>query len=224
MNIKKELLNNRDLKLKDFTANLNPTVDPKTIIGVRMPICKNIAKAAFKEGKYDKFLSDLPHKYFDEYCVHGYLISEIKDYDVIINYLNKFLPYINNWQVCDILKPKPFIKNKDKLIKDIKRWLKSKDTFTVRFAVSMLMTYYLDDDFDPSHLDLVGKVKSKEYYINMMRAWYFATALAKQRDITVKYIEAKKLDDFTHNKAIQKAIESNRILDKDKKYLKTLKV
>lgn len=224
MSVKSKLLKHQDSKYRDFTIKLNPTIDSKTVIGVRIPDCRLIAKEVFKEGDYQNFLDSLPHKYFDENNVHSFIIEQIKDYDTVIKELNRFLPYIDNWATCDSLTPKVFKKHKNELLKEIKKWIKSKHTYTIRFAVEMLMAFYLDEDFDPSHLELVYKIKSKEYYVNMMRAWYFATALAKQKDATMKVIEEKKLDDWTHNKAIQKAIESYRISDSDKKYLKSLKV
>lgn len=212
------------MKYRDFVSALIPTADKSFFIGVRNPDCKQIAKALFNENKYEKFLHDLPHKYYEEYSVHSYLINLIKDYDVAIVELNRYLPYVNNWSTCDILKPKAFDKNKDKLIKDNKMWLKSKKTYTIRFAVNVLMTYFLDDNFKEEQMVDVVKIKSKEYYVNMMRAWYFATALCKQRDTAMKYIKNKSLDAFTHNKSIQKAIESYRISAKDKELLRKLKV
>ena len=224
MNLQKELFKLQDEEYRMFFSKINPSIDIKTIIGVRTPDFRKVAKSFYKEGNYEKFFKSLPHKYYEENNIHGFLISQIKDYDECIKELNIFLPYIDNWATCDTLRPKVFDKNKDKLIKDIKKWLKSKKIYTVRFAIEMLMTFYLDDDFDPSYLELVSKVRSKEYYVNMMIAWFFATALAKQRNDTIKYVETKKLDDWTHNKTIRKAIESNRISAKDKKYLKSLKV
>ena len=224
MNIKKELLKNQDKKYREFTSSLIPNVDPKTIIGVRIPVLRELSKTIFKEGNYDKFLNTLPHKHFEENCIHGFIIEKIKDYDECIAYLKKFLPYIDNWMVSDTLSPKVFKKHKDGLYKEIKKWLKSKDTYTIRFAVSMLMSFYLDEDFKNEHLKLVCSIKSKEYYVNMMRAWYFATALAKQRDDTMALIKSKKIDVWTHNKTIQKAIESYRISEKDKNYLRKLKI
>lgn len=224
MDIKNELFKHQDLKYRDFSANIINNIDRKRIIGVRNPICKDIARKAFNEGKYQKFLDTLPHKYQEECMVHGYIINLIKDYDMCIKELDKYLPYVDNWSTCDTINPKIFNKHKDILIKDIKRWLKSKHTYEVRFAVGCLMGFYLGEDFKEEHLKLVKGIKSKEYYINMMRAWYFATALAKNRNQTMKLIESKTLDEFTHNKTIQKAIESYRISDKDKKYLRTLKI
>lgn len=224
MNIKEELLKLQDKEYKEFISKLNPTVESKTIIGVKTPKLRSLAKVVFKEGNYKKFINTLPHKYYEENNIHSFIIEQIKDYDECIDELNKFLPYVNNWATCDSMKPKVFSKHKKELLVPIKKWLKSKDTYTVRFAIEMLMNYYLDEDFDPKHLELVKKVKSKEYYINMMRAWYFATALSKQRKDTIKIIESKSLDPWTHNKTIQKAIESYRISNSDKKHLKTLKV
>lgn len=224
MNIRAELLKKQDIKYREFTIKLNPTLDPNTIIGVRNPDARSLAKEAFKEGGYQTFLDSLPHKYFEENNVHSFIIEQIKDYDKCIEELNKFLPYVDNWATCDALTPKVFKKHKEELIKEIKKWLKSKETYTIRFGIEMLMAFYLDEDFDEKHLGLVSKVKSNEYYVNMMRAWYFATALAKQSDATIKIIENKSLDVWTHNKTIQKAIESYRISDEDKEYLRTLKV
>ena len=194
------------------------------MIGVRTPDLRNDAKKIIKENKYKEFLEELPHKYFDENQLHAFIISEIKDYEKCIIYINKFLPYVDNWATCDQMSPKIFKKNKDKLIIEIMRWIKSKETYTVRFGIGMLMQYYLDDDFNPKYLEKVSKIKSKEYYVNMMIAWYFATALAKQYDEAIKYIENDILDKWTHNKTIQKALESYRITSEQKKYLKSLKL
>lgn len=224
MNIRKELLNNVDDKYKAYMANVINNIDPKMFLGVRAPIAKDIAKKALIEGKYQKFLEDLPHKNFEEYYVHDYILCGIKDFDECIYYVDKYLPYIDNWAICDSLKPKALKKNKKELYKKINVWIKSKHTYTVRFAIECLMTYFLDDDFDPKHIEQVRKIKSDEYYINMMRAWYFATCMIKHKDEVVKLLESKKIDIWTHNKAIQKAIESYRISDSDKKYLRTLKI
>ena len=177
----------------------------------------------YKNNDYLDFIKILPHDYFEENMAHGLIISEFDDYEKTIDALNIFLPYVNNWAVCDCIKPKTFKKNKNRLIVDIKRWLKSKDTYVLRFAVSMLMTYFLDDDFNEEYLNIVSKVKSDEYYVNMMIAWYYATALAKQYDATIPYIVENKLDKWINNKTIQKAIESYRINDESKIYLKQFK-
>ena len=221
--ILKELYKYQDLKYADFSANLTPNLSRSDYIGVRVPNVRKIAKLFYKNNDYLDFIQTLPHDYFEENMEHGLIISEFDDYEKTIDALNIFLPYVNNWAVCDCIKPKTFKKNKNRLIVDIKRWLKSKDTYVLRFAVSMLMTYFLDDDFNEEYLNIVSKVKSDEYYVNMMIAWYYATALAKQYDATIPYIVENKLDKWINNKTIQKAIESYRINDESKIYLKQFK-
>ena len=223
MDIVKELFKLQDKKYQEMQYKIIPNVDSSTIIGVRTPELRNLAKSIIKED-YKSFLEDLPHKYFDENQLHAFIISLIKDYDECLNYVNSFLPYVDNWATCDQLSPKVFKKNTDKLIDSIKIWIKSKDTYTIRFGIGMLMSYYLDDNFKSEYLKLVSKIKSDEYYINMMIAWYFATALAKQYDETIPYIENNILDKWTHNKTIQKAIESYRVSDEHKEYLRKLKI
>ena len=210
----KELFKNQDLAYKEFTSNLSPTVDADTMIGVRLPIIKKFAKQV---GYDEDFLRRLPHKYFEENMLHAFIINNIKDYDLAIKEINLFLPYIDNWAVCDSLKVNIFKKNKDKLIKGIKKWLKSKHPYTKRLAISFLMSFYLGDDLKEEYLDLVGKIKSQEYYVNMMRAWYFATALAKNYDVTLKYLKNHKIDDWTLKKTISKVHDSYRVSDENKK-------
>ena len=222
--IQKELFKLQDKKYKEFQEKLIPTRDPDTIIGVRTPELRKYAKELFKSNNYQSFLKELPHKYFDENQLHAFIISEIKDYDECINYINEFLPYVDNWATCDQMSPKVFKKNHDSLIDNIKIWLKSKETYTIRFGIGCLLQHFLDEDFKPEYLEIVSRIKSEEYYINMMRAWYFATALAKQYKLTKPYIENNKLDKWTHNKTIQKAIESYRISSEQKEYLKSLKI
>ena len=222
-NIIRDLYNLQDKKYKELQSKILPTLDPNTIIGVRTPDLKKYAKTLLKENNYQDFINSLPHKYYEENQLHAFIISEIKDYNECLNNFKKFLPYVDNWSTCDQSTPKVFSKHLDKLIKEIKVWIKSKETYTIRFGVSMLMRNYLDDHFKVEYLDLVSKIKSKEYYVNMMRAWFFATALAKQYKDTVPYIENHKLDTWTNNKAIQKAIESYRITDEQKSYLRTFK-
>ncbi len=222
-NIREKLFKLQDKKYREFQIKLIPNIDSDTIIGVRTPELRNYAKQLVKSGSYSTFLDDLPHKYFDENQLHAFIISEIKDYDECITYINEFLPYVDNWATCDQMSPKIFKKYKDKLIDQIEIWLKSKETHTIRFGIGMLMQYYLDEEFKPTYLKRVSSIKSKEYYVNMMIAWYFATALAKQYEATIPYIENNKLDNWTHNKTIQKAIESYRITQEQKEYLKTLK-
>ena len=214
----------QDTKYRDFQGKLLPTVNPMTIIGVRTPDLRALAKELAKKEDIGTFLDSLPHTYFDENQLHAFILSELKDYDRCIQGVNTFLPYIDNWATCDQLSPKVFRKHKPELLAYIKKWLKSDATYTVRFAVGMLMQHYLDEDFKSEYPKLVAAIKSDEYYINMMRAWYFATALAKQYDAIIPYIEHKKLDPWTHSKAIQKAVESYRITSEQKEYLKTFRL
>ena len=214
----------QDTKYRDFQGKLLPTVDTKTIIGVRTPDLRALAIELAKQEDIGTFLEALPHAYFDENQLHAFILSELKDYDHCIRDVNTFLPYIDNWATCDQLSPKVFRKHKPELLAYIKKWLKSSATYTVRFAVGMLMQHYLDEDFKSDYPKLVAAIKSDEYYINMMRAWYFATALAKQYDAIIPYIEQKKLDPWTHSKAIQKAVESYRITSEQKEYLKTFRL
>ncbi len=213
----------QDKKYAAFQAKLTPNLTLEDFIGVRTPDLKKFAKQLFKEDDYQEFITNLPHKYFDENQLHAFIIAEIKDYDTCINEVNNFLPYVNNWATCDQLSPKSFKKNKDKLLKEIKVWIKSKETYTVRFAIGNLMRHYLEEDFDKKYPEMVSKVRSDEYYINMMIAWYFATALAKQYDSVLPYVTDNKLDVWTHNKTIQKAVESDRITSQQKDYLKSFK-
>ena len=221
--IREELFKLQDKKYRDFQAKLVPNIDINSLIGVRTPELRNLAKRMVKENNYSSFLNDLPHKYFDENQLHVFIISEIKNYDECINYINKFLPFVDNWATCDQMSPKVFKKHKDDLIKYIKKWIKSKKTYTIRFGIGMLMQYYLDNEFKIEYLDLVCNIKSEEYYVNMMKAWFFATSLAKKYDETIKIIENNILDKWTHNKTIQKSIESYRITADEKEYLKGLK-
>ncbi len=221
--IEAELFELQDKNYRDFQAKLIPTVNPETVIGVRTPDFRAMAKKMVKEGVFEVFLEELPHKYFEENQLHAFIISELKDYEQCVRELNKFLLFIDNWATCDQLSPKVFKKHKTELLKEVKEWLKSEHAYTVRFGIGMLMEHYLDKDFDGRYLSMVASIRSDEYYINMMVAWYFATALAKQYDATLPYIEEKKLYLWTHNKAIQKAVESYRITDEQKGYLRTLK-
>lgn len=221
--IQNKLFELQDKKYAEFQAKLTPNLKREDFIGVRTPELKKLAKQIFKEGDYQQFLDDLPHKYFDENQLHAFIIAEIKDYDTCIKEVNNFLPYVNNWATCDQLSPKSFKKNKDKLLKEIKVWIKSKETYTVRFAIGNLMRHYLEEDYDVKYPEMVSKVKSDEYYINMMIAWYFATALAKQYDSVLPYVTDNKFDVWTHNKTIQKAVESDRITPQQKDYLKSFK-
>ena len=221
--IREDLFANQDIKYRDFQSKLTPNIDAQKAIGVRTPVLRKLAKEYAKRADISDFLESLPHEYFDENQLHAFIISEIKDYDECIKYINNFLPYIDNWATCDQLSPKIFKKYKDELLKEIKVWIKSKETYTIRFGIGMLMKYYLDDNFNPEYLDIVSDIKSDEYYVKMMLAWYFATTLAKQYDSAVKFIENQKLDIWIHNKTIQKAVESYRITPEQKNYLRSLK-
>lgn len=223
MNIQKRLLELSDEKNADFSAKLTPGIDREKFLGVRIPASRKLAKEIIKGNEHKDFLNSLPHKYYDENILHSILISEIKDYDECIKYIDEFLPYVDNWAVCDTMSPKAFKNKHERLMNDILRWVDSDQTYTIRFGLKMLMTHFLDNDFKKEYLEIPAKIKSDEYYINMMIAWFYATALAKQWDSTIVYIENGVLDKWVHNKAIQKARESYRITAEQKKYLKSLK-
>ena len=224
VNLKEELLALQDISYADFQAKLTPNIPRELFIGVRVPELRKLAKKVAEEPETSKFLKNLPHKYYDENMLHGLLISEIKDYDACLVAVDEFLPYVDNWAVCDIMSPKIFKKNKEALLEKIKEWTASEKTYTCRFGIETLMSHFLDDDFKPEYLEIPLSVNSEEYYVKMMVAWFFATALAKQWDETIKYIEEHRLDTWTHNKTIQKARESRRITPEKKEYLKSLKV
>ena len=223
MKITDKLFELQDKEYGEFQAKLTPGIEKNQIIGVRVPVVRKLAKEYIKDEESQEFLNTLPHEYYDENMLHGLLISEIKDYEKCIELIDKFLPFVDNWAVCDIMSPKVFKKNKDKLIIKIKDWMKSEHTYTCRFGVEMIMSHYLDEDFKEEYLEMVSKIHSEEYYVQMVIAWLFATALAKQWDATIPYIENQKLDKWIHNKTIQKARESYRITDEQKEYLKGLK-
>ena len=222
--IRESLFAQQDLKYRDFHSKLMPGIDIERIIGIRTPQLRKLAKQFAKDPEIDDFLSSLPHKYYDENNLHGFIIAEINDYDRSITEIDRLLPYIDNWATCDLIRPKAFNKNHSRLIKDIRRWMKSSKTYTIRFGIEMLMTHFLDDDFRPEYLEWVAAIRNDEYYVKMMVAWYFATALAKQHEATLPVIEQNRLATWTHNKTIQKAIESYRISPDQKAYLRGLKV
>ncbi len=221
MIIQQELLLMGEEEYRKFSSKLMPTVEKSKVIGIRTPILRKYAKVL---KYYEDFLNDLPHKYFEENNLHAFLIERERDFDRCIELIESFLPYIDNWATCDSMKPKVLKKEPEKLLKHIKKWITSKDVYAVRYAINLLMSFYLDDYFDKDYLMIVANVKSNEYYINMMRAWYFATALAKRYKETLPYMENNLLDVWTHNKTIQKAIESFRVSIEQKEYLKTLKM
>ena len=214
----------QDTEYRDFQCRLIPNVDPNTVIGVRTPELRKFAKDFAKEPEAAEFLRILPHRYFEENNLHGFLIERMKDYDRVIAALDAFLPFVDNWATCDQLRPGVFAKRPPQLREQIQIWMASGHTYTVRFGIEMLMCLYLDDAFLPEYLDWVAAIRSDEYYANMMTAWFFATALAKQYDAALPYIEERRLAPWTHNKAIQKAVESYRIADAQKAYLRSLKV
>ncbi len=222
--IKKELFRLQDLNYRSFQAKLIPTVEPERIIGVRTPELRSLAKQIAKQEDADVFLSDLPHDYFDEDQLHAFLISDIKNFRECTERLDVFLPYIDNWATCDQMSPKVFKKHRPELLPYIQNWIDSGRTYTVRFAIGMLMEHFLDKDFDIRYPEEVAAIRSDEYYINMMTAWYFATALAKQYDAVLPFIEEKRLAPWTHNKAIQKSIESSRITPEQKNELRNLRL
>lgn len=222
MNVINELKSLQDLKYRDFQSKLIPTIDQSTIIGVRMPGLRKLAKK-IDEKQAQIFMQDLPHTYYEENMLHSILISNMKNYDDCIDHLERFLPFVDNWAVCDCISPKIFTKNTDKLIEKIKLWAKSPHTYTVRVAICLLMKYFLDDEFKVEYLKIATRIRSEEYYVNMMVAWFFATALAKQWDDVIFVLEDNLLDEWTHNKTIQKARESFRITPEQKQYLKSLK-
>ncbi|BAL83760.1 hypothetical protein SELR_20520 [Selenomonas ruminantium subsp. lactilytica TAM6421] len=223
MDIQQELFQLQDKPYQEFSSKLIPTVLPEKIIGVRTPALRQLAKEIMTSGEAEVFLSSLPHKYHEENQLHAFMISLVKEYDQCMAYVNAFLPYVDNWATCDQMSPKVFKKHRPELWGQIKIWLQAQDTYTVRFAIGMLMTHFLDEDFDLSYLEMAAQIRSEEYYINMMIAWYFATALAKQYEAALPFIEDKRLAPWTHNKAIQKAIESRRVSLEHKTYLRKLK-
>ena len=222
--IRQRLFELQDINYKEFSAKLMPTVSPETVIGVRTPDLRKLAKEVSKKPEALEFLQILPHTYYEENNLHGFLIETIRNYDDAIAAVEAFLPYIDNWATCDLISPKIFKKHLPELYERIQGWLKSDRTYTVRFGIGMLMSFYLDEHFQPEMLALVAGIHSEEYYVNMMIAWYFATALAKQYDAALPYIRGQRLEKWTHNKTIQKAIESFRISDETKTFLRTLKV
>ncbi len=224
--IRNRLFELRDEKYRDFHDSLCPTVDKKKIIGVRKPAMRSFAKQLFKQepDRTDEFLKILPHEYCEENDLHGMIIELFPDYERVIFELDRFLPFVDNWSTCDLISPKAFKKLPEGLDKKAEKWARDQKTYICRFGIEMLMKYYLDDGFDLKYPRIVAEVRSDEYYVKMMIAWYFATALAKQWDDIIPFIEQKRLDLFEHNKTIQKAIESYRITDEQKEYLRTLRI
>lgn len=222
--ISEELFALQDTEYQVFQSKLMPTIPPETVIGVRTPLLRKRAKELAGTPQAEHFLQSLPHRYYEENNLHAFLIEQIRDYDTALAETERFLPYINNWATCDCFCPKVFAKHKEELLIPLRRWLGSDQTYTVRYAMGMLMRYYLDEDFQPEYLAWVAGVHSEEYYLNMMRAWYFATALAKQPDAALPWLTDRRLDVWTHNKTIQKAAESYRIPPEMKQQLRELRI
>lgn len=222
--LQKQLFELQDKEYAAFQAKLTPGIPESSFIGIRVPVLRAFAKKYYKDPQHDKFLLELPHEYYDENMLHALLISEMKDIDQCLLATEDFLPYVDNWAVCDIMSPKIFAKHKVQLMGKIQEWSRSPHTYTCRFGIEMLMSHFLDKDFQPEYLEIPASARSEEYYVKMMVAWFFATALAKQWDATIPYIENRILAPWTHNKTIQKARESFRITPEQKEYLNTLKV
>ena len=221
--IQKRLYEYADERYADFEVKLTPGIDRKNVFGVRLPFIRSIAKEYVNDADCGRFLKELPHKYFDENVLHSAILSVIKDSNECLEKIEEFLPYVDNWMVCDSLIPKCLSKNKEGLMNKIEKWTKSKKTYTCRFGIKALMMFYLDDDYKVEYLQIPSNIHSKEYYVNMMIAWYYAEACVKHWDDAIVYLEDNRLDKWVHNKAIQKAIESFRISDEYKNYLRTLR-
>ena len=222
--VRARLLALRDEKNAPFMAKLVPTLPPERVLGVRMPDCRSLARELCKEPDIGLFLADLPHRYLDENNLHALILNEEKDYAAVVAALDAFLPFVDNWATCDALRPKAFKNHPSALPDECRRWMRSGETYTIRFGIEMLMTHYLDADFRLEYLEEVSIIKNNEYYVNMMIAWYFATALAKQYEAAIPYLEQRRLGVWTHNKTIRKAIESYRVTNEQKAYLRTLAI
>ena len=224
MSIRETLFSLREEKYAAFQARLIPNVAPERVIGVRTPALRKLAKTLRGSGQAEEFLKALPHEFFEENNLHAFLLCEMKDFEACVQAVEDFLPYVDNWATCDQMSPGVFRKNKQALLPHIRRWIASEQCYTRRFGIGMLMSHFLDEDFREEYLSLVSDIRSEEYYVNMMIAWYFATALAKQYEAALPYLENRRLAPWVHNKAIQKALESFRVSDGQKAYLRTLKI
>lgn len=221
--VREHLFSMQDLEYRAFHSRLMPTIDTEKVIGVRVPELRKFAKQFAKEADAEEFLKILPHRYYEEDNLHAFLLEQIENFPDTLAQVDRFLPYIDNWATCDMLHPKIFEKHREALLVAVRKWMHAKEVYVVRFGIGMLMRYFLDDAFTEEYPEWVAEIRREEYYINMMIAWYFATALAKQYEKTVCYLEKNRLDLWIHNKAIQKAIESNRIPPERKAYLRALK-
>ena len=224
MDIKNKLFENQDLKYRDFHSSLIPNIDKERFIGVRTPILRKMAKDMIKDGTYKDFINDLPHHYYEENTLHACILSLYKNLDDVLTELDIFLPYIDNWATCDLLRPKAFAKDHDRILDKVKEWINTKDVYSIRFGIVTLLSFYLDDSFNKEINDIVLNIKHDDYYVKMAQAWYFSFALIKQYNSTIDIFRDKKLDKWIHNKSIQKAIESYRISSVDKNYLRNLKI
>ena len=222
--ILEQLFEMQDQSYQEFQSKLMPTISSERVIGVRTPLLRKFAKELAGTPQAEVFLCSLPHTYYEENNLHAFLVEKIRDYDRALTETERFLPYIDNWATCDCFCPKVYAKHKEELLVSVRRWLDSDQIYTVRYAIGMLMRYYLDEAFQPEYLAWVADVHSEAYYLNMMRAWYFATALAKQPDATLPWLIEGRLDVWTHNKTIQKAVESFRISQEMKQQLRALRI
>lgn len=224
--IRLELKNLADPAYREFQSKLVPNVEPATILGVRVPALRRYARELSRKPDLKvKFLSDLPHTYYDENLLHAILLSSYKDYEGCLKAVNQFLPYVDNWAVCDSLSPGLFKAHRDDLPVQIEQWIAAPDrVYTCRFGLKMLMTHFLDEDFKPAYLEQAAAVRAEDYYLKMMQAWFFATALAKQWKAALPYIEKKKTSSWVYRKIIQKACESLRLTDEQKAYLRRLRI
>ncbi len=213
----------QDAKYREMQVKILPSLSPDAIVGVRTPDLRKYAKEIGRREDVKEFLESLPHRFFEEKQLHAFIISELKDYGQCMTELTRFLPYVDNWATCDQMSPRVFKKRRQELLPSIREWIASGRCYTVRFGLKMLMEHFLDDDFSPDYVEMAAGIKSDEYYVNMMIAWYFATALAKQYDTVLPFIEGNRLAPWTHNKAIQKAVESYRIAEEQKDYLRSLR-
>lgn len=214
----------QDMDYRAFQCKLMPTVPTERVIGVRTPALRRLAKELAKTPVAEHFLRALPHQYYEENNLHGFLIEQMRDYGQTVAAVDAFLPFVDNWATCDLMSPRVFAKNLPALLTKIEEWIHAEHTYTIRFGVGMLLRYYLDEQFQPAYLEMAAGICSKEYYVNMMIAWYFATALAKQYEAAAPFLQNRRLGKWTHNKAIQKAIESDRVSSEHKAYLRTLKI
>ena len=217
------LMKEKDDRYREFQVKLVPNISPETIVGIRTPQLRTIAKEIYESKNRDEFLKDLPHKYYEENLIHFFVLSMFKDFEQCVQAVEVFLPFVDCWPVSDQATPKSFRKNHQKLLPYIRKWIASDHIYTARFGLRMLMNEYLGEDFREEYLELAASKRGEDYYLKMMIAWFFATALAKRYDETITYFEDRRLDEWVHRKAIQKATESFRVTDAHKEYLKSLR-